>query len=34
MSAVKSSLVHPRYKTEYRVRKWREYEQGFALGAM
>ena len=28
MSAVKSSLVHPRYKTEYRVRNWREYEQG------
>ena len=28
MAAVKSSLVHPRYKTEYRVRNWREYEQG------
>ncbi len=28
MSAVKWSLVHPRYKTEYRVRNWREYEQG------
>ena len=28
MPAVKSSLVHPRYKTEYRVRNWREYEQG------
>ena len=28
MGAVKSSLVHPRYKTEYRVRNWREYEQG------
>ena len=27
MPAVKSSLVHPRYKTEYRVRNWREYEQ-------
>ena len=25
---MKSSLVHPRYKTEYRVRNWREYEQG------
>ena len=28
MPAVKSSLVHPRYKTEYRVRNWRQYEQG------
>ena len=28
MPAVKSSLVHPRYKTEYRVRNWREYERG------
>ena len=28
MPAVKSSLVNPRYKTEYRVRNWREYEQG------
>ena len=28
MPAVKSSLVHPRYKTEYRVRNWREYEKG------
>ena len=28
MPTVKSSLVHPRYKTEYRVRNWREYEQG------
>ena len=28
MPAVKSSLVHPRYKKEYRVRNWREYEQG------
>lgn len=28
MPAVKSSLVHPAYKTEYRVRNWREYEQG------
>ncbi len=26
--AVNSSLVHPRYKTEYRVRNWREYECG------
>ncbi len=28
MPAVRSSLVHPAYKTEYRVRNWREYEQG------
>ena len=28
MPAVKSSLIHPAYKTEYRVRNWREYEQG------
>ena len=28
MPAVNSSLVHLRYKTEYRVRNWREYEQG------
>ncbi len=28
MPAVQSSLVHPAYKTEYRVRNWREYEQG------
>jgi IS5 family transposase len=28
MPAVKSSLVHPAYKTEYRVRNWREYERG------
>ena len=28
MPAVKSSLVHPAYKTEYRIRNWREYEQG------
>ncbi len=28
MPAVKSSLVHPAYKTEYRVRNWRDYEQG------
>lgn len=28
MPAVKSILVHPRYKTEYRVRNWREYERG------
>jgi hypothetical protein len=28
MSAVKSSLVDPRYKTEYRVRNWREYKRG------
>lgn len=25
---MKSSLVHSRYKTEYRVRNWPEYEQG------
>ncbi len=31
MPAVKSSVVHPRYKTEYRVRNWREYEQGLRL---
>ena len=28
MPAAKSSLVHPRYKTEYRVRKWPKYERG------
>ena len=28
MPAVTSSLVHPRYKTEYRVTNWREYGQG------
>ena len=28
MPAVKSSLVHPRYKTEYRVTNWRGYERG------
>lgn len=28
MPAIKSSLVHPAYKTEYRVRNWREYEHG------
>ncbi len=28
MPTVKSSLVHPRYKTQYRVKNWREYEQG------
>jgi len=28
MPAVKSSLAHPRYKTEYRVRNWRQHEQG------
>ena len=32
MPAVKSSLIHPRYKTEYRVRNWREYEQGLRAG--
>ena len=28
MPAVKSSLVHPAYKTEYRVRNRRQYDQG------
>ncbi len=28
MAGMRSSLVHPRYKTEYRVRNWREYERG------
>ena len=28
MTAHKSSLVHPRYKTKYRVGNWREYERG------
>ena len=28
MSAVKSSLVYPPYKTKYRVGNWREYERG------
>jgi len=28
MPAVKPSLVHPAYKTEYRVRNWRQHEQG------
>lgn len=28
MGVAKSSLVHPRYKKEYRVRNWREYEAG------
>ena len=28
MSAVKSSLVYPAYKTKYRVKNWPEYEQG------
>ena len=28
MATMRSSLVHPRYKTEYRVRNWREYERG------
>ncbi len=28
MSAPKSSLIHPPYKTKYRVGNWREYEQG------
>ena len=27
MPAVKSSLIHPAYKTEYRVRNWPEYER-------
>ncbi len=28
MSALKSSLIHPPYKTKYRVGNWREYEWG------
>ena len=28
MPAAKSSLVHPRFKREYRVTNWREYERG------
>lgn len=28
MSAAKSSLVHPKYKTSYRVENWPEYEAG------
>jgi len=28
MRAVKSSLVDPEYKTEYRVPNWRQYERG------
>ena len=28
MTAHKSSLVHPKYKTKYRIRNWREYERG------
>ncbi len=28
MPSVKSSRVHPKYKTDYRVRNWSEYEQG------
>lgn len=28
MSALKSSLVHPPYKTKYQVGNWREYERG------
>ena len=28
MPAVKSSLVHPKYKTKYRVKNWRAYEGG------
>jgi len=31
MPAVKSSLVHPANKTGYRVRNWRQYEQGLRL---
>lgn len=27
MTARTSSLVHPKYKTGYRVRNWREYER-------
>lgn len=28
MAAHKSSLVHPKYKTKYRVGNWSEYERG------
>jgi hypothetical protein len=28
MSALKSSLIHPPYKTKYRAGNWREYERG------
>ena len=28
MTAHKSSLVHPKYKTKYRVGTWKEYERG------
>ena len=28
VSALKSSRIHPPYKTKYRVRNWREYERG------
>jgi hypothetical protein len=28
MSALKSSRIHPPYKTKYRVGSWREYERG------
>ena len=28
MSTLKSSLVHPPYKTKYRVKDWRQYERG------
>lgn len=28
MAARTSSLVHPKYKTKYRVKNWREYERG------
>ncbi len=28
MAARTSSRVHPKYKTKYRVKNWREYEQG------
>ena len=28
MSTLKSSRIHPPYKTKYRVRNWREYERG------
>ena len=28
MTATKASLVHPSYKTKYRVTNWREHETG------
>ncbi len=30
MAARKSSWVHPKYKTKYRVRNWAEYDRALA----